>query len=426
MADTIFALASGASPAAIAIVRLSGPAARATLAGLAGPRLPGARRLALRALHDPAGALLDRALVTWSPAPGTATGEDTAELHLHGGRAVIAAVLGTLAAMPGLRQAEPGEFARRAFAAGRLDLGEAEALADLIAAETEQQRRIALGRLDGRFGRCLEGWRTRLLALAAQIEAVIEFEDDDPLAVAPTPLPHGALADLAAEITTVLAVPPADSLRDGIRVAIAGPPNAGKSTLLNALAGRAAAIVSPIAGTTRDLIEVPVDIEGMPFVLVDTAGLRGTVDPIEREGVDRAEAAIAQADLVLWLGAPAEAPPARNLLRIGAKSDLAPPRDGTDVSISALHGDGMRHLRNLFIDRAKGMTPSPDQLSLNGRQISELRASVAALDACLDEADELLVAEAVRTALAAFDRAVGRSATEDMLDALFGSLCIGK
>lgn len=426
MSDTIFALSSGTPPAAIAIIRLSGPHACAALEGLSGRSAPPPRRVALRALRDDSGALLDHALVHWAPAPDTATGEEIAELHLHGGRAVIAAVLDVLATVPELRPALAGEFTRRAFTAGRIALGEAEALADLIAAETEQQRRLAAGRLDGRFGRRMEAWRTRLLELAATVEALIEFGDDDPLAVMPQPLPRAEIIALGEEIGAALSHPPAERLRDGVRVAIAGPPNAGKSTLLNALAGRPAAIVSDIAGTTRDLIEVPVAIDGIPFLLIDTAGLRGTQDPLEAEGIARAEAALTEADIILWLGAPAAAPGGRFVRRLAAKADLGPVSPDADLAISAHSGEGMIALRHGLIEGARNLLPGESEITLNQRQHRALADARKALAIAAMTDDELIVADGLQAALAAFDAAIGRTTTEDMLDALFGSLCIGK
>ena len=299
MSDTIYALSSGAPPAGVGVIRISGPQASAVLARLG--RVPAARRATLMTLRD-GGEVLDSALVLWLPGPGTATGEDCAELHCHGGRAVIAAVLRALSAVPGLRAAEAGEFTRRAFANGRIDLAEAVGLADLLSAETELQRRAAQAMLGGAFSRVVAGWRDDLLTISASIEAAIDFADEDDVGGLPADLAR-RLAALADALAQWLSRPRAEALREGVRVVIAGPPNAGKSTLFNALVGSEAAITADIPGTTRDVLSRPVAIGGVPFTLIDTAGLRGeTDDTIEAIGIARAQAAMAEADIVLWLG----------------------------------------------------------------------------------------------------------------------------
>src|SRR4249919_981602 len=300
--DTIFALSSGRPPAAIAVVRISGPRAGEALKALAG-RMPEPRKAGLARVRDPAtGEAIDEALALWFPGPNSETGEDMAELQLHGGRAVIAAVLGALGRIDGLRPAEAGEFTRRAFENGRLDLTAVEGLADLIGAETEAQRRQAYRQLKGLLGDRAESWRRRLIEALALVEARIDFSDE---ADVPEDLIGPALKivrELCAEIAAALcAAKHSERLRDGLVVAIAGPPNAGKSTLLNRIAKREAAIVSPYAGTTRDIIEVHLDLGGLPVTLLDTAGIRQTDDPVEREGVTRARARAAGADLVLWV-----------------------------------------------------------------------------------------------------------------------------
>jgi tRNA modification GTPase len=300
--DTIFALSSGRPPAAIAVVRISGPHARLALEALSG-RLPQPRQASLALLRDPgSGESLDEALALWFPSPRSETGEDMAELQLHGGRAVIAAVLAALGRLPGFRPAEAGEFTRRAFENGRLDLTAVEGLADLIGAETEVQRRQAYRQLKGMLGDRAETWRGRLIQALALVEAGIDFSDE---ADVPAELIRPALdiaRELHDEIDGALArAGRGERLRDGLVVAIAGPPNAGKSTLLNRIAKREAAIVSPFAGTTRDVIEVHLDLGGYPVTLLDTAGMRETEDPVEQEGVRRARERAAAADLVLWV-----------------------------------------------------------------------------------------------------------------------------
>ncbi len=300
--DTIFALSSGRPPAAIAVVRISGPGAGEALKQLTG-KLPAPREAALARVRDPAsGATIDQALILWFPAPASETGEDVAELQLHGGRAVIAATLSALSRLPGLRPGEAGEFTRRAFENGKLDLTAVEGLADLGAAETEGQRRQALRQLEGALGAPAESWRQRLIQALALVEARIDFSDE---ADVPENLLAPALA-IARELEREIAAALADGgrgerLREGLTVAIAGPPNAGKSTILNRIARREAAIVSPYAGTTRDVIEVHLDLNGWPVTLLDTAGIRETGDPVEMEGVRRARERAQAADLVLWV-----------------------------------------------------------------------------------------------------------------------------
>lgn len=300
-AATIFALSSGRPPAAIAVIRISGPRAGAALEVL-GVKVPAPRQARLARIRDPrSGEIIDEALALWFPAPNSETGEDVAELQGHGGPAVIAAILDALASIDGLRMAEPGEFTRRGFENGKLDLTAVEGLADLVAAETEGQRRLAFRQMKGQLGDRVEAWRSRLVRALALVEARIDFSDE---ADVPEDLVGPALAivqELRDEIATALADNRGERLREGLVVAIAGPPNAGKSTLLNRLARREAAIVSPYAGTTRDVIEVHLDLGGYPTTLLDTAGIRDTGDPVEMEGVRRARERAASADLVLWV-----------------------------------------------------------------------------------------------------------------------------
>jgi tRNA modification GTPase len=419
LTDTIYALSSGAPPAAIAVVRISGPRADATLEALAG-QLPKPRRATLAALRD-GEQIIDNALILRFSGPNSATGENLAELHLHGGRAVVAAVQDALAEMPGLRAALPGEFTRRAFENGRIDLAEAEGLADLLEAETESQRRAALALAGGALSRQVEAWRRALLALAARVEAALDFSDEGD--VAPDDF-SGAFAALARDLDTWLARPGAERLREGVRVAIAGPPNSGKSSLLNALIGREAAITSDIAGTTRDVIEAPVAIGGTPFLLIDTAGLRDSEDRIETIGVARARQALATADIVLWLGDPAEAPD--RALRVHSKSDLAPAHPGADVAVSAVTGDGLAQLCRLIRERATRLLPAEGEVALNARHRSALADVAGWLREAETAGDLLIAAESLRQARLALDRITGRAGVEDMLDALFGRFCVGK
>src|SRR5882724_3398483 len=299
--QTIFALSSGRPPSAIAIVRVSGPQAGPALTALGG-KIPPARAATRTLLRDAAGQPLDDAVVLWFPGPASATGEDVAEFHVHGGRAVLASIFAALASLKDMRAAEPGEFTRRAFENGKLDLTEAEGLDDLIHADTDRQRRQALRQLKGLLGDKARDWRARIIEASALIEAGIDFSDEGDV---PAELMAPALArikTLLGEIEEVLAAQAqSERLRDGLVVAITGPPNVGKSTLMNQLARREVAIVSPHAGTTRDVIEVQLDLDGYPVTVIDTAGIRETDDPVEQEGVRRARARADDADLVLWL-----------------------------------------------------------------------------------------------------------------------------
>lgn len=429
MTDTIFALSSGAPPAAIGVIRISGPQAGRALEALSG-RLPTPRRATLALLRAPGTTdPLDRALLLWFPGPATATGEDLAELHCHGGRAVVEAIASALATLPGLRAAAPGEFTRRAFDNGRMDLNAVEGLADLLTAETQQQRRAALAMAEGHFSRRIEGWRQTLLQLSAMTEAALDFSDEDDVPDAEIEQRIGAgIATLANEVAADLARPTAERLRDGIRVALAGPPNAGKSTLLNALAGREAAIVSDIAGTTRDRIEVPVAIGGVPFLLTDTAGLRDeTHDSIEAIGIARARDAVAAADIILWLGDPTTPPRADAILVIAQADRLNRPLTvpGT-LPLSAMTGEGMDALHSELLARAKRLLPAEGDYALQARQRDAAGTLHHHLLAAAETGDLLILAEELRAARGAIDRLTGRAGTEDMLDTLFSGFCIGK
>ncbi|MBA4760790.1 tRNA uridine-5-carboxymethylaminomethyl(34) synthesis GTPase MnmE [Sphingomonas sp.] len=431
MSDTIFALSSGALPAGIAVIRISGPQAFAAVTMLAG-KLPAPRRASLRTLRRD-GDALDRALVLVFPGPATATGEDLAELHLHGGRAVVRAVEAALATIPGLRGAEPGEFTRRALEHGRVDLTEAEGLGDLLAAETEMQRRTALRAAEGTVRSRIEQWATRTLRLSALVEAMLDHGDEDDVAGEGDVLAtvQRDASALAAEIAAVTAQPPVERIRDGIRIVLAGQPNAGKSTLLNALAGREAAIVSPLAGTTRDRIEVPVMRDGIAYLLTDTAGLHATpADVVEEIGIARARSAIESADLVLWLDdapLPAELADMPHLL-IHPRAD-APGREAraaNRLSVSAETGLGVEVLWNAIAGLSAALLPPSDSVALNIRQRALAEQAAAALRAAAIQDALLLAAEELRSALRAFHRITGAADVEAMLDALFGRFCIGK
>ena len=423
--ETIFALSSGAPPAGIAVIRVTGTKAGDALIKLAGSTPP--PRIARRAwLRDGAGERLDDGLVLWFPGPASVTGEDLAEFHLHGGRAVVAAVENALSAIPGLRRARAGEFTRRAFANGRIDLAEAEGLADLLSAETEIQRRAAVSAAGGAVSRKVEGWRGELLRLSAMVEAALDFGDEDDVGELP-PVFGQDCRELAAEMRATLAMPSAEPLREGYRVAIAGPPNAGKSTLFNALLEDEAAIIAPIAGTTRDVLLRSVSIEGVPFSFVDMAGLRdGSEDVIETIGIGRARDEMQRADLVLWLGPEGEGP--AGAWEIAAQCDRNDHSGKISPShrISAVTGEGLDGLRRALVEHARAALPAPGALALNRRQRLLIEQAVAEAEMATALEDPLLVAEQLRQARLAFDALLGRTSTEDVLDTLFGRFCIGK
>ncbi len=432
MNDTIFAVSSGAPPCAIAVLRVSGPRAFA-VATLLGGSLPPVRTAGLRRLRDPAdGTTLDRGLVLLFPGPNSATGDDIAEFHLHGGRAVVRAVERAIGAVSGCRPAEAGEFTRRALEAGRIDLTEAEGFADLLVAETESQRRAALRNAEGGLRRRIDVWTAEAVRLAAQIEAVIDHSDEEDAAdeariVAAV---GQGITRLADEIAAVLAQPSVDRLRDGIRVVFAGPPNSGKSSLFNAMIGREGAIVSPIAGTTRDRIEAPVVRGGVAWLLTDTAGLTdATADPIEAIGVERARASAGAADVVLWLGDGApEAGLADRAIEIHAKCDL-PGRASAPagrISVSAGNLVAIEEVWRAMDDRASTLVPAADALAMNDRQRRLCCAAHEALCDAAKGADPLIFAEELRLARRALDQITGRADVENVLDTLFSGFCIGK
>ena len=424
---TIFARSTGALPSAIAIIRISGSAAGAVLTSLSGKSVPVPRTAVVRKLRHPeTQMLLDTSLVLWLPGPDTATGEDVVEFHVHGGRAVVAAVEGALARIPGLQPAEPGAFTRRAFENGRLDLTQVEGLADLLAAETERQRTAALVLAEGGLRREVERWQASLLQLAARAEAQIDFVDEGDVGTGDVQLRLDCHA-LAMVLAAALANPPVERLRDGVRIGIAGPPNAGKSTLFNALVGRDAAITSPTAGTTRDVIETPVNLDGVPVVFVDMAGLREmTDDSVEAIGIARAEAAITCSDLLLWLGDPQHAPKVQHVVKVGAKSDLGTFVSGADLYVSAVTGENMADLMALISMRSILLLPVTGCLALTIAQQAHVQNACAALTHSSAQADDVLCAEGLRAAMRAIDRITGAADTEAMLDTLFGRFCIGK
>ena len=486
--DTIFALSSGRPPAAIAVVRISGPRAGAALEQLTG-RLPAPRQAALARVRDPvSNEAIDQALALWFPGPKSETGEDMAELQLHGGRAIVAGVLDALAGIENCRPAEAGEFTRRAFENGKLDLTAVEGLADLVAAETPAQRRLAFRQLKGLIGDCAEDWRRRLIEALALIEARIDFADEADVPQDLIGPARAAVQKLRDDIAQALADGGrGERLREGLVVAIAGPPNAGKSTLLNRLAQREAAIVSPYPGTTRDVIEVHLDLDGYPVTLLDTAGIRESDDAVEQEGVHRARVRAATADLVLWVidrsaagragesslrtgsgdadGATSmstgssNAAPAAEVWRIENKADLNPAHadpvpgekkadialpkanntkgdartgdeSGFTFIVSAKEGRGV----DALVDRLTGYAQSffsiaESSLITRARHRNAFQETIAALDRALDEPPagrEELIAEDLRAAAAALGRLTGRVDVEDVLDVIFRDFCIGK
>jgi tRNA modification GTPase len=444
MSETIYALATAPGRAAVAVVRLSGPRCGEVLEALTGKAAPAARRASLRRLRNAEGRVLDEALVIWTPGPGSYTGEDAAELHLHGGPAIVEGVIQALHDA-GLRLAEPGEFTRRAFENGKLDLAQAEAVADLVDAETEGQARQALGQLGGALSRRYEAWRAQLVQALAMLEAAVDFPDEElPADVAARARPP--LEGLLGEIGQALADEGRGRrVREGFRVALIGAPNAGKSSLLNALAGRDAAIVTATPGTTRDVIEVPLVLAGYRVLLADTAGVRETEEAIEAEGVRRARAWAEAADLRLWVidgaasdGAWREAEGlagAEDLLVLN-KADLPPGADAAAageglerMAVSLKTGEGVAGLKARLEQRVVaalggGETPLATRIR-HGESLREAQARLARALEELEPAVEL-AAEDVRLAARALARVTGRIGAEDILDVVFSSFCIGK
>jgi tRNA modification GTPase len=425
LGGTIWALASGTGAAGVAVIRVSGPAAAACMTALCGS-LPAPRRAVLRTLRAPDGGHIDHGLVLWFPGPASFTGEDCAEFHVHGGPAIVAAIGAALAAVPGVRLAEPGAFTRRAFENGKLDLTQAEAIADLVAAETENQRKQALRQLEGELGALYGRWREGLVTALSWLDAEIDFPDEA--------LPGGladrardALEPLAREMAAHLADDRVgERVREGYRVAIVGPVNAGKSSLLNALAGTDAAIVSDQPGTTRDVVEVRLVLGGQVVWIADTAGLRETVDAVESEGIRRALARAQAADLVIRV-APADGPSAEvgaGEIAVVTKADLRP--TGSGIGVSTVTGDGIDALKALIAERAAA--GSAEAAPLTRRRHREgVEQALADVRMALDMiATPELAAESVRAAGDALGRIVGRIGVEEVLDRVFSEFCIGK
>lgn len=434
---TIFALATPPGRSGVAVVRVSGPRVTDVLMAIVGV-VPARRQASVRRLLDPAsGETIDRGLVLWFPGPGSFTGEDVAEFQLHGGPAVIEGLIGALSGLPDCRPAEAGEFTRRAFENGKLDLTEVEGLADLIDAQTVAQRRQALRQMEGDFGVAVAGWRNVLVRALAYAEADLDFPDED--------LPDGVadqVSDVLGPLKDQIGQQLADGrrgerLRDGFRVAILGPPNVGKSSLLNRLADRPAAIVSDVAGTTRDVIDVEMDLDGLPVTLSDTAGIRESGDVVEAEGVRRALGTAERADAILWVrdGSHSdeeedEIPKASvPVIVVDNKCDVVGFRrsDGDSVELSALTGTGVNDLLTKLSGLlSRNLAPSEGHLITRMRHRQALEDVKASIDRALDAPAAELMAEDLRLAVRALGRLTGRVDVEDLLDVIFRDFCIGK
>ncbi len=434
--DTIYALSTAAGRAGVAVVRVSGPEAAHTIAALTGKATPAPRNAVLRRLRDASGAAIDEALVLFFRAPSSFTGEDVAEFHIHGGRAIVEALLAALAGL-GLRPADAGEFTRRAVEAGKLDLTRAEAIADLVDAGTEAQRRQALRQYDGALADLYERWRADLIRAGAWSEAILDFSDEELPAETLTQV-HVAIRGIVREIQHHMNDGGrGELLRDGLTLTVIGPPNAGKSSLVNALARRDVAIVAETAGTTRDVIEVRMDLGGYPVTLADTAGLRQAVEAVEAEGVRRALARADAADLVLLLldgsaEAPMEGVPAgtRADLTVWNKSDLPWPAKRRGLAISLKSGAGLDAMIAALTAKVRERLESPDEAPVltRKRHRHALEEAVRALDSALAAPPDCpeLLAEDLRLALRALGRITGRVDIEELLDVVFRDFCIGK
>ncbi|MDZ4791983.1 MAG: tRNA uridine-5-carboxymethylaminomethyl(34) synthesis GTPase MnmE [Hyphomicrobiales bacterium] len=434
--STIYALSTAPGKSGVAVIRISGPRALSVVTTL-GAKLSKPRRASLQTLRDPVSReTLDRALVLWFAAPASFTGEDIVELHVHGGRAVIAGIMTALAGIDGLRMAEAGEFARRAFDNGKIDLTQAEGLGDLIDAETEAQRAQALRQSSGALRSLFDGWREQIIRAMVAVEAAIDFSEEADIPEAAFAAAHPVVMRLTSDIGRHLADGRrGEILRDGLRVVIAGPPNAGKSSLLNALAGRDAAIVSEEAGTTRDVIEVRLNLGGYPVVVADTAGIRDVGDKVEREGIRRAIAAATEADLVIWLSdAATPSPPPKEITAFGdkvveanSKIDLAPAQ--YPLGLSVLSGEGIESLVERLAEEARRLAGgAEDAIITRARHREALQAAHTALMAFLDGdtgAVEMR-AEDLRVAAFALGRLTGRVDVEHVLGEIFSQFCIGK
>lgn len=435
--DTIAALSTAAGVAGVAVIRVSGPRAADVAHRIVGG-CPAPRSAVFRAFREfISGDVIDRGLVLWFPSPSSFTGEDVLELHGHGGRAVVSGLLAEVCRVPGVRPAVAGEFTRRAFENGKLDLAQVEGLADLLVAETRAQARQALAQLDGRLAGALETIRDRIVHALALTEAVIDFPDEDDVSADVLPIAQGeARAARSALERLLLDAARGERIRDGVVVAIGGAPNAGKSSLLNALARRDVAIVSDQAGTTRDVLEVDLDLDGVAVRLIDTAGLRESSDGVEREGIRRARERLARADLVIWLEDSQDpVPPPADLgrgtvWRIGNKIDLGPAPHGLMHAMSLRTGEGVEAFLEHLVGFARENTGGEPAAAVRERHVTVLRDAMSSLDRALVVADWTaapeFAAEELRAAVTSLGHATGRVGVEAVLDVVFSSFCIGK